>query len=113
MLTLKRLVIRLDQHTRKYRGKMHDGVRRRRAACRASKRSKPKCVVMAMKAWPLCVESAIRVLDAGTIERPEVDIEKVVALALQMRQDMPAGLPVPFGEYFTRLPVILLLPSVR
>ena len=30
--------------------------------------------------------------DAGMVQRLEIDIEKVVALALQMRQDVPAGL---------------------
>jgi hypothetical protein len=30
--------------------------------------------------------------DAGMVQRLEVDIEKVVTLALQMRQDVPAGL---------------------
>ena len=37
--------------------------------------------------------------DAGMIERLEIDIEKVVTLALQMRQDVPAGLAGSPGEY--------------
>src|SRR4030095_8108185 len=37
--------------------------------------------------------------DAGMVKRLEVDIEKVVALALQMRQDMPASLAGSPGEY--------------
>jgi hypothetical protein len=37
--------------------------------------------------------------DTGMVERFEIDIEQVVAPALQMRQDMPASLAGSSGEH--------------
>ena len=93
----ERLVIRLDQHPR-YRGKMHDGVRRRRRPAGF------ETVEAEMRGQGVEGLAAVRQIgdqgtDAGMIERLEIDIEKVVALALQMRQDVPAGLAGSPGEY--------------
>ena len=105
----KRLVVRLDQHPR-YRGKMHDGVRRHRwpagfETVEAEMRGQGVESLAAMR------QIGDQGTDARIIERLEIDIEKVVALALQMRQDMPAGLAGSPGEYYA-LACHFLRPSV-
>jgi len=69
---------------------MHDGVRRRRRP--------PGFETVEAEMGGQGVEGLAAMgqigdqgIDAGMVERLEVDIEKVVALALQMRQDVPAG----------------------
>ena len=76
----------------------------------ASKRSKPKCVVRALKAWRRQIGD--QGADARMTERLEVDVEKVVALALQIRQDMPAGLAGSPGEYHALAWHLLSRPSL-
>ena len=68
---------------------MHDGVRRRRRPAGF------ETVEAEMRGQGVEGLAAVRQIgdqgtDAGMIERLEIDIEKVVALALQMRQDVPA-----------------------
>src|SRR6476619_4838566 len=77
---------------------MHDGVRRGRRPAGF------ETVEAEMRGHGVEGLAAVRQIgdqgtDAGMVERLEIDIEKVVALALQMRQDMPAGLAGSPGEY--------------
>ena len=106
----KRLVIWLDQYPR-YRGKMHYDVRR----CRRP--AAFETVEAEMRGHGIEGLAAVRQIgdqdtDAGMVERLEVDIEKVVALALQMRRTCLPALPVsPVNT--TRLPLIFLFrPSL-
>jgi hypothetical protein len=51
-------------------------------------------------------------VDPRMIERLEVDVEKLVTLAHQMRQNMPAGLAGSSGEYHALACHFLASPSL-
>ena len=104
------LVVRLDQHPR-YRGKMHDGVRRGR---RPAGFKAVEAEMRGQRVEHLAAVGQIgdQGVDAGIIERLEIDIEKVVALAFRYGTTCLPALPVPPVNTM-RLPVIFFFrPSL-
>ena len=83
------LVVRLDQYPRD-RCKMHHGVRRRRrpAGLEAVEAEMGR---QGIEGLAVIRQIGDQRIDAGMIERFEVDIEQLITLAFQVRQDMRSG----------------------